>query len=112
MVYRESEIKDIALGLVNVLNKKIPIKKVIVFGSYAYGRPTKYSDIDLAVVSPAFRKMNDIRRVMFLLDAARKIKTKKPIDIEPLGFTSEELEKADYFNIAAEIKERGRVVYP
>ena len=45
------------------------------------------------------------------MDAARKIKTKVPVDIEPLGFTPEELDNADYFDIAAEIRERGRVVY-
>lgn len=112
MVYKDSEIKDIVLALVRLLHKRLPIEKVILFGSYAYGKPKKYSDIDLVVVSPAFRRMKDIKRIMFLLDATRKIKTKQPVDIEPLGFTSEELEKADYFDIAAEIKERGKVVYP
>lgn len=112
MVFKETEIKDIALFLVRLINKKIPVEKVILFGSYVYGRPTKYSDIDLAIISPAFKRMNDIKRIMFLLDAARKIKTRQPVDIEALGFTPEELEKADYYDIAAEIKERGRVVYP
>lgn len=55
--------------------------------------------------------MGDIKRIAFLLDVARKIKTKVPVDIEPLGFTPEELDNADYFDIAAEIRERGRVVY-
>lgn len=31
-----------------------PIEKVILFGSYASGYPNEYSDIDLAVWSPAF----------------------------------------------------------
>lgn len=112
MVFQEPEIKDIALSLVKLIGKKVSVKKVILFGSYAWGRPTKYSDIDLAIISPAFRKMSDIRRIMFLLDAVRNIKTQQLVDIEPLGFTPEELEKADYFDIAAEIKERGKMLYP
>lgn len=112
MVYKKSEIKGIAFSLARFLSRKIPVKKVIIFGSYAYGRPTKYSDIDLAVVSPAFKTMDDIKRIAVLLDATRKIKTEQPVDIEPLGFTPEELEEADYFSIGAEIKECGKVVYP
>lgn len=37
------------------LLRKVPIDKMILFGSYARGRPHKYSDIDLIIVSPKFR---------------------------------------------------------
>ena len=111
MVFKESEIRDIARSLAKCIKKRIPIEKIIIFGSYAYGKPCQYSDIDLAVISSAFKRMDNIKRIAFLLDAARKIKTKVPVDIEPLGFTLEELDNADYFDIAAEIKERGKVVY-
>ncbi|MDR4507422.1 MAG: nucleotidyltransferase domain-containing protein [Candidatus Brocadiaceae bacterium] len=85
------------------------MKRVILFGSYAYGRPTKASDIDIAVISDKFKRMDDIKRIMLLSDYARRVKS--PVDINPIGFTEEELKKADYFDIAGEINEKGIVVY-
>lgn len=111
MVYQESQLKNIAYNFVRRLNKKIPVEMVILFGSYAWGHPQKNSDIDLAVISSRFEKMDDIKRIMLLSDVARKIKTPSLIDIDPLGFTEEELNNADYFDIAAEIKEKGKVIY-
>lgn len=46
---------------------------------------------------------------MLLSDYARRIKT--DIDIDPIGFTEDELERADYFEIGGEIVEKGVVVY-
>lgn len=40
-----------------VILKKVPAKYIYLFGSYAYGEPTKDSDIDICViVSPNYRK--------------------------------------------------------
>lgn len=89
----------------------IPIEKIILFGSYAWGKPNKYSDIDIAVISSDFKKLDDLKRIELLLRTVYKVKMPKLVDIEPLGFTPEELEKADYFDIACEIKECGKIVY-
>jgi len=43
-----------------------------------------------------------------LSDYARRIKT--DIDIDPIGFTEEELEKSDYFEIGGEILEEGVII--
>ena len=53
--------------------------------------------------------MDDIARIMLLSDYARRIKT--DIDIDPIGFTEEKLEKSDYFEIGGEIVEKGVIVY-
>jgi predicted nucleotidyltransferase len=111
MVRQKYKIKNIIKEFIRALMKKVSIEEVILFGSYAYGKPRLNSDIDIAIISPKFRRMDDIKRIMFLSDIARKIKTPKDICLDPLGFTSEELENPDYFNIAAEIRERGKVVY-
>ena len=112
MVYEKSKIKNIVLTFIAELNKRrIPVQRVILFGSYAYGKPNKRSDIDLAVVSPKFKKMDDIKRIMLLTDASRHIETPTPVDINPIGFTDEELKKADYFEIGGEIVEKGIVLY-
>jgi len=44
------------------VNKDIPLKKMIFFGSRATGKPHRYSDIDLIIVSPAFRKLDFFKR--------------------------------------------------
>ena len=44
------------------LNKKIPVKKMILFGSYAHGKPNKDSDIDLLIVSSKFKRKRSFRR--------------------------------------------------
>src|SRR3989344_2989423 len=44
------------------LNKDISITKMILFGSQAWGKPHKDSDIDLIVVSPSFRKKRSLKR--------------------------------------------------
>lgn len=41
--------------LVNDIEKDIPINRAYMFGSYARGKPGKWSDIDLALVSSRFR---------------------------------------------------------
>ena len=112
VVFRNKQVKEEIDNFVNLLQKEqIKISRVILFGSYAYGKPNLRSDIDLAVVSPKFKNMDDIKRIMILSDAARHIKTPRPIDINPIGFTDEELEKADYFEIGGEIVEKGVILY-
>lgn len=109
MAYKKDEIRRIVLKYVKELQKRITVKKIILFGSYAYGNPTRSSDIDVAVVSDKFKKMDDIKRIMLLSDYARRIKSY--IDIDPIGFTEDELENSDYFEIGGEILEKGVVVY-
>ncbi|RLA73613.1 MAG: hypothetical protein DRG11_07495 [Epsilonproteobacteria bacterium] len=42
----ENKIKQIGQTIVD----KIDIRKVILFGSYAYGKPTENSDLDICIV--------------------------------------------------------------
>jgi predicted nucleotidyltransferase len=107
MVYRKSKLKSIVSEYIRLVKAKVPVEKVILFGSYAYGRPTSHSDIDLAIISSKFKKMEDVERIMLLSDISRKVNTSKDVCIEPLGFTMEELNNADYFDIASEIRDKG-----
>lgn len=111
MVYKKAELNNLIKQFIQKLDKKINVEKVILFGSYAWGKPHLWSDIDLAVISSDFKDMDDIKRIELLLDSVYKLKMPHLVDIEPLGFTQEELETADYFDIEAEIKEKGKVVY-
>jgi len=44
------------------VNKDFPISEMYLFGSMASGKIHKYSDIDLIIVSPKFRKLNFFQR--------------------------------------------------
>ena len=49
--YLEKKLKEFK----SRLNRNIPVKKMIFFGSRAIGKPHKYSDIDLIIVSDKFK---------------------------------------------------------
>ena|SRR3989338_4323767 len=44
------------------LSKKIPVEKIVVFGSYAKGNIGKDSDADLLIISSTFEKVPFIER--------------------------------------------------
>jgi len=44
------------------LNRVILIDKIILFGSRVRGKPGRWSDFDLIIVSPKFRKLDFIQR--------------------------------------------------
>lgn len=111
MALKPNELKKVVKDFRKAIAKRIKPKKIILFGSYGYGHPNKYSDIDLAVISPRFSKMKDIDRIILLSDLSRGVSTPGNVDIDPLGFTERELQQAGYFQIAAEIRDRGKVIY-
>jgi uncharacterized protein len=67
------------------LKTKYKPLKVILFGSRIYGRPNKYSDIDVIVVSEEFSKTRFINR---MAEVAIKIDFPKHVDY--LCYTPEE----------------------
>jgi|SRR3989344_4613248 len=48
------------------MSLEIPVEKLIFFGSRASGKPQKWSDIDLVVVSPSFRHKKSFKRAVGL----------------------------------------------
>ena len=70
------------------LSKRIPIDRMIFFGSSASGKPHKYSDIDLIIVSPKFRGIEFRYRP---LGFYKYWKSDKPFDF--LCYTPEEFNK-------------------
>ena len=111
MVYKKNGAKKILAQFIKETKKRIPVEKVILFGSHAVGTPKKYSDIDIAVVSPKFSGMNELKRIQLLLDCVHRIKSDLTIDIEAFGYTPKEYENASHFDFLGVIKETGRVVY-
>lgn len=82
---------------------RLPIQKVILYGSYAKGRASKWSDIDICVISQAFRKKD-------ALEYLWKMKTKKDIKamISPVGFHPKDF--IDESPLVWEIKKTGKEI--
>ena len=63
----------------------IPVKKAILFGSYANGSNSKWSDIDLAIVSELFEgnridDRNKIRQITLSISSDLEVLPYKPED--------------------------------
>ena len=83
-------------------NDKLPVDRVFIFGSYAKGTPSKWSDIDVCVVSPKFKNS---WRAMEYLWSKREIKNPSYV-IEPVGFSPKDFN--DKLNsLVCEIKNTG-----
>lgn len=81
--------------------------KVVLFGSYAYGKPHVYSDIDLFVIMRSSERM--ARRIMKVDKVARV--PRLPMDI--LVFTPAEVRarRARGDSFVEEVLTKGRVLY-
>ena len=84
--------------------EKLPIKKVIIFGSHAKGKTHKWSDIDVCILSPDFQ---DSLKAMELLLIKRK-REEVIAGLEPVGFTEKDFK--DGSSLIEEIKKTGVVL--
>ncbi|OGP27212.1 MAG: hypothetical protein A2038_04665 [Deltaproteobacteria bacterium GWA2_57_13] len=84
-------------------------EKIILFGSYAYGRPDADSDIDLLIIKATRERFFD------RLDTVRRVTTgtHPHIPFEPIVLTPKEVERrvkaGDQF--LSEILQKGEVLY-
>ena len=86
---------------VGLLKKdKLPIERVVLFGSYAKGRQSDSSDIDICVVSPKFTDQFDALQYLWL-----KRRYASDTDIEPIGFSPHDF--AEDTSLTREIKRTG-----
>jgi predicted nucleotidyltransferase len=76
--------------------EKKAIKKIILFGSYAYGKPHHHSDIDICVIVPNNRRSRSIYLKLAMALFENKI---MPVDL--LVYTEKN------FNIGVKKNERG-----
>ncbi len=92
------------------LRNRINVKGVLLFGSFAWGKPTKHSDVDLIVVSPSFYRKGFYRRLDLLSDARDKIACQIAMDI--IGYTPKEFANLEKHSaIGAIAKKKGRWIY-
>jgi len=82
-------IKDTIKDYVKHIEGQIPVRKAIVFGSFAKGQFDEQSDIDLAIFSDHFASMSRVEGTTYLLTQALHFEG----DLEPIAFTETEFEE-------------------
>lgn len=106
---KDKRIQKIIKGIVDKIVKAYKPEKIILFGSYAYGNPTRDSDIDMLIIKRTRKKSMD--RWFFLKKLTRD--PERGIPFSPLVFTPKELKYRlslrDGF--VKEILEKGEVLY-
>lgn len=80
-------------------------QKIVLFGSYAYGKPTQNSDIDLLVVAKTDKSFHErIQQLRPLLPKDRSI--------DLIVLTPQEYQNAKGINpLVSEIDSKGKVLY-
>lgn len=81
-------------------------RKIILFGSYAYGTPTEDSDVDVMVVMPKGRYRRDLG-----FKVRMKVPASFPVDVlvEPEDRLEARLQDRESFIL--DVTEKGRVMY-
>ena len=106
MVKKRREIKKIILEYIGRLQALgIEVSQIILYGSYARGKPEESSDIDIAVVSPTFKKLDIFERQEVLSKAHHRFRE----PIEPIGLTPDQVKQKKGF--VREIVDNGIVIY-
>lgn len=82
-------------------------EKIVLFGSYAYGKPHAESDVDLLVIMPAYDVVNQSIRICNALE--------EPFSLDLIVRTPKQIERGlreddcDWF--LREVMEKGKVLY-
>ena len=94
-------------GIIQKIVKNYKPKKVILFGSYAYGKPTTDSDLDLLIIKetnlPRFKRGREINRLF----------NPYPFAMDILVYTPGEIKKrmGNKSSFLHEAITKGRVLY-
>jgi predicted nucleotidyltransferase len=106
---RDRSTEDIIAKMLQKIKTAYEPEKVILFGSYAYGKPTKDSDVDLLIIKNTKKSQIDRRvQVRKLVKEENRI-----LPFSPLVYTPKELkhrlEIGDDF--VQEVLQKGKVLY-
>ncbi|KAF0249511.1 MAG: DNA polymerase beta domain-containing protein [bacterium] len=98
----QEQIKEICKKIVN----KFHPEKIILFGSYAYGEPNQYSDVDLFVVMPF--KGSSLSQVAKIIT-----RTKPDFALDLIVCTPEQLKEklAIHDRFIQTIVQKGKIAY-
>jgi predicted nucleotidyltransferase len=92
------------------LKQKINVKGALLFGSFAWGRPTKHSDVDLIIISPDFTKKEFKNRLQWLSRMRDEITYQIAMDV--IGYTPKEFSEIEKNSaIGTLAKKKGKWIY-
>jgi predicted nucleotidyltransferase len=104
----DKKLKTYILKIVERIKKEYRPEKIVLFGSYAYGKPTRDSDIDLLII-----KETDERPIDRRVRIRRIADIREPISFSPIVVTPKELafrlSRGDPF--FKEILDKGETLY-
>ena len=106
MVRSSADAERIARRAVEEARKHIPVTDALIFGSYVEGTPHEWSDIDLAIFSPAV----DTWDLKTRLAVNRAIRKAVDLAVEPHFFGMEAKRNARPSNFAGHVLEVGKRV--
>ena len=106
---KDEESRKIINRMVEKIKREYRPERIILFGSYAWGRPTKHSDIDLFIIKETReRHLDRSVRIAEILDEESGI-----FAIEPWVYTPDEVSQrlkiGDPF--VKKIIEKGKILY-
>ncbi len=102
--------KKIVDHYIENLKEKIKINGVLLFGSFAWGKPTKHSDVDLVIVSPDFTKKEFSNRLQWLSRMRDDVTYQIAMDV--IGYTPKEFSHIEKHSaIMAIAKKKGKWLY-
>jgi len=102
MAYTKDDVITIIRTFLENIRQDLPVERAYLFGSYATGRNRDYSDIDLAIVTPAVNAKNSLNVSQEIFHRAMLYN----VDLEPICFSPEEFEKEE-LPIVLDIKRTG-----
>ncbi len=106
MVKKRRKIKGIITHFTRRLGELgVEVSQIILYGSYAKGKPKEYSDIDIAVISPTFEKLDIFKRQEILSIAHHGFDE----PIEPIGLTPDQIKEKK--GLVREILDTGVVLF-
>ena len=89
----QSRASEIAQFFGDCLKEKgLKVDKIILFGSQARGAATEESDIDIVIISEAFRRKNIFRRAKLTQDAEIRTIRKFMVPLDIITMSPEEYE--------------------
>lgn len=99
------KIKEDIIKYVDELKQDIIVDRVVVFGSYAKGKFTSKSDIDLAIISDSFSKKESSGSFLF-----RKLWKVENSNIDPIGYSNKEYRTDTPSPLLSEIRRTGLIL--
>ena len=105
----KTAIENEIIRIVGKISDKLKISKIILFGSYAYGKPTDNSDIDLCVIVDE----DDRRKIDITREIRREIMGDATKSVDIFVYTRAEFENKakNITGMERIILEKGLVIY-